>query len=426
MEYITMNRKEREQAKVFVQVKEGKMTQAEAAARLRFTERWVREKYGRYCESDDFGLVHGNRGKESPNRWDQGEERLLISLLESDWQGFGPTFAAEKLKELHGIKISREAVRKVMIKAGIWQPKKQRSKHRKRRERRRMFGIMIQLDGSPHDWFEGRAGVCTLLVFIDDATGQILWLEFAPSESMHALMTATKNYVEKYGIPQTFYTDHGSVFHVNLNNQENIKKTQWERACKDLGIDVIHANSPQAKGRVERCNQTLQDRLIKEMRLAGISSIDQANNYLRTSNYIAKHNAAFQVPAAQEGDAHASAQSFDLNDIFSTQETRILTNDFTITYQKQIFQLSDQQKTIIFPKNTIVVKVHLNGTIKLWIRKTELSFSEIYQRPTPQIQEKKISDCIPRKPSKNSQRWAGGLPPSESRLKPVAPAVEAL
>ena len=128
--------------------------------------------------------------------------------------------------------------------------------------------MMIQLDGSPHDWFEDRAGQCVLLVFIDDATSQILWLEFAESESVISLMKATKNYVQKYGAPQLFYTDHGSVFHVNLNNHDKKKKTQWEQTVARLGIKVQHAHSPQAKGRVERCNQTMQDRLIKEMRLA--------------------------------------------------------------------------------------------------------------------------------------------------------------
>ena len=132
-----------------------------------------------------------------------------------------------------------------------------------------MLGLMVQLDGSHHDWFEGRAPKSTLLVFIDDATSKILWLEFAKSESAIALMKATKNYVKRHGIPHSFYTDHGSVFHVNLNNSENDKKTQWERAIGQLGIEIIHAHIPQTKERVERCNGTMQDRLIKELRLAG-------------------------------------------------------------------------------------------------------------------------------------------------------------
>ncbi len=425
MEYITMNQKELKQSNVFAQIKEGKITQVEAAAQLRFTDRWVREKMKRYREFNDFGLVHRSRGKASSRRWDQVNERLLTDLLQGAWRGFGPTFAAEKLEELHQIKISREVVRKAMIRAGLWQPKKQRGKHRKRRERRLMMGIMIQLDGSPHDWFEGRAERCTLLVFIDDATSKILWLEFAASESTHALLEATKNYVQKHGIPQSFYTDFGSVFHVNLHNPESIKKTQWELACGQLGITINHAHSPQAKGRVERCNQTMQDRLIKEMRLAGISSIKAANEYLQTSNFIEKHNLKFAVQAAQKGNAHADAQSYDLYDIFSTKETRFLANDFTITFNKRIFQLHAQQKTIIRPKNEIVVKTHLDGTITLWIRQTQLAFNEIHSRSFNHIQEHKRAEYTPRKPSTNSYRWNNGFSP-QSRVKLATPAIEAV
>jgi hypothetical protein len=275
-----------------------------------------------------------------------------------------------------------------------------------------MRGMMVQCDGSPHDWFEGRAGACTLLVFIDDATSEILWLEFAPSESTHALMQATKNYIEKWGIPLTFYTDHGSVFHVNLNNQENYKKTQWERVADQLGIGVIHAHSPQAKGRVERCNLTMQDRLTKEMRLAGISSIEDANKFLRESNFIERHNAKYAVQPMQKGDAHRDHTAYNLADMFTIQETRILGQDFTITYEKRIFQLHKQQKTIIRPKDVITVKTSLTGIVSLAIRKTELSFHEIKSRPTKTIlTEHKPYINIIHKPSENSRRWAGGLPP---------------
>lgn len=410
MEHITMNRKEREQAKVFAQIKEGLISKTEAAARLKCSVRWVRKKYKRYLEFDEFGLLHKNRGKASPKRWDKEKERLLIELLHGEWHGFGPTFSAEKLKELHGIKVSREVVRKAMIRAGLWQIKKRRNNHRKRRERRSMLGMLVQLDGSPHDWFEGRAGACMLLAFIDDATSQVLWLEFADSESVAALMKATKNYNKKHGIPHAFYTDHGSVYHVNLNNKDEIKKTQWERAIKQLGATVHHAHSPQAKGRVERLFKTLQDRLPKELRLAGISSIEAANEYLQTSDFIERHNASFAVPAAQLGNAHADAKSYDLDNIFSIQEIRGLNNDFTITFRKRIFQLHAQQKTIIRPKNEIIVKIHLDGSIKLWIRKTELHFTEIQSRPQKQIQEKTVSNYKP-KPTENSKRWVSGLPP---------------
>ncbi len=423
MGYITMNDKEREQAKVFELVKQGMITQVVAAARLRISDRWVRSKIKRYHKSGDAGLVHLNRGKTSRAKWNSKEEQLLIDLLQGEWHDFGPTFASEKLNELHDIRVSCEVVRKAMIKAGLWKPKQRKRKHRKRRERRPMFGMMIQLDGSPHDWFEGRGEPCTLLVFIDDATSEILWLEFAKSESSGSVMGATKSYIQAYGIPVSFYTDYGSVFHVNLNNKENEKKTQWERAVAQLGSEVIHARSPQAKGRVERCNQTMQDRLQKELRLAGVSSIDEANKYLRSSNFIANHNARFAVKPEQQGDSHADCSDYNLDDIFSIQETRILTNDFTITFQKRIFQLSAYQKTIIRPKHSITVKTALDGSISLWVRKIKLEFKELTEKPPKEVTDKKLAQWKPHKPSENSRRWVNGLMPL-SRVKPASPAVE--
>jgi hypothetical protein len=423
MGYLIMSKKEREQAKVFEQLKEAKISQIEAAARLKITPRWVRYKFKRYLERGDSGLVHKGRGRPSPKQWDKKEKEFLLNLLQGEWADFGPTFAAEKLEEIYGIKVDKETVRQSMIRANLWKPKEKRVKHRARRERKPMLGVMVQVDGSPHDWFEGRAGKCTLLVFIDDATSKILWLAFVPSESVMALLQATKDYLEKHGIPLSFYVDHGSVFHVNLNNAEGDKKTQWEKACAEVGIVIHHANSPQAKGRVERCNGTMQDRLIKEMRLKGISSIEAANEYIRTGAFIEQHNTKFAVKPAQEGNAHRAIGEHNLEQVFSIKETRILANDYTITYEKRIFQLHRQQGTILRPKNEITVRTSLTGKITLLVRKTELDFNEISTKPIKIIKEKKYNNQ-PRKPSENSRRWAGGLT-SMSRDEAGLPAVEA-
>lgn len=414
MGYLTMNRKEREQAKVFEQIKLEAISQVEAAAKLGITDRWVRVKIKRYYEDGDAGLIHKLRGQKSLRSWNEDEKKLLIALLQNEWHGFGPTFAREKLEEVYSIKVSTEVVRQTMIKEGLWKQKERRLKHRKRRERKPMLGMMIQLDGSPHDWFEGRAGKCTLLVFIDDATSKILWLEFAESESVMSLMQSTKNYVKKHGIPNLFYTDHGSVFHVNLNNAEDDKKTQWEQAVAQLGIQVQHAHSPQAKGRVERCNQTMQDRLIQELRLAKVSSIDAANDYLKSSNFIANHNQKYAVDPYRKGDAHRTSESYNLETIFSINEARILANDYTITYDKQIFQLHKEQKTIIRPKNEITVKTLLNGSIQLWIRQIELAYSLISKQVSKPSKEKQSPCYKPYKPSINSRRWVAGLAPLSS------------
>jgi hypothetical protein len=427
MGHLIMNRKEREQVKVFEQLSQGTIDQTEAAARLRITPRWVRIKMKRYKADGDHGIVHRSRGKVSPNRWNEEQRKFAIDLLNGEWQGFGPTFAAEKLLELHSIKVSAETLRAEMIKEGLWTKKRKRSVHRKKRDRRPMKGMMVQVDGSPHDWFEGRAAKCTMLAFVDDATSEILWIEFAKSESTESLLQATLHYIQKHGIPAEFYTDHGSVFHVNLNNVEGDKKTQWERAIGELDIENHHAHSAQAKGRVERCNKTLQDRLIKEMRLAKISSIEAANEFVKSS-FIEKHNQKFAVKPAQSGDAHRDHSLYDLNSIFCIQDHRILANDFTITHNKQIFQLIKEQKTIIRPKNIITVKIALNGSISLWIRKIELAFTIVSSRSKFRgCEEKTISNPV-YKPSENSRRWVSGLAPicrlGESRVKPAAAAVE--
>lgn len=428
MGHLNMSIKERTQLIVFEKLKNGEISKVEAALQLKISERWVREKFKRYLEHGDTGLVHKSRSKISEKRWCEKEKELSLELLRSEWLGFGPTFAAEKLDKLKGIKVSKETLRQAMIKGGIWQARQGKRKHRKRRERRAILGLLIQLDGSPHDWFEGRGPKCTLLVFIDDATSKLLWLEFVKSESRVGVMQATKNYVSLHGLPHEFYVDFGGVFSVNLNNKERDKKTQWERAAAELGIEIIHARSPQAKGRVERVNRTLQDRLVNEMRIAGISSIDEANQFIRTSSYLADHNQLFSEPAAQQGNAHRPAQLYNLDNIFCIREKRILANDYTIVYNKRIFQLHAQQRTIIRPKDAITISTHLNGSIKLSVRKIDLSFEAINARPQKQIQEKKVQ-YKSYKPSKNSRLWASGMMPllttEESRVKIALPATEA-
>jgi len=380
MDKLNMSKKEREQLGVFQQLKSGQITQSEAAELLNISERWVNKKLKRYRTQGDTGLIHQGRGKPSPKRWNDQDRTLTIELLKSEWRGFGPTFTAEKLKELKGITVSDETVRTVMIKEGLLIPDPRKLKHRKWRERKKIRGILVQLDGSPHDWFEGRGPKCTLLVFIDDATSELLWLEFSESESFHGVASAAKKYMEKFGRPVSFYVDYGSVFSVNLNNAERDKITQFERIMKELLVAVSHARSPQAKGRVERANQTLQDRLVKEMRLADISSIESANKFVQAGNFIASHNAKFAVPPATEGDAHRPIKEYDLGDIFCTQVNRKVNNDFTVHYKRRIIQLEKDQPAIIRPKDHIIMCEHLDGKMTIRIRNNKLNFKEVGMR----------------------------------------------
>lgn len=377
---IIMSLKEKEQVTVFEQLKRGEISQGTAAQMLNCSTRWVREKMKRYLAIGILGLIHKSRGKPSQNAWEQEERDRAINLFRGEFVGFEPTYGAEKLAELHDIKISKETLRKALIKEGLWTHGKKRAIYRKRRDRKLCFGIMIQLDGSPHDWFEGRAPKCTLLVFIDDATSELVWLEFAPSESFDGIMNACLKYFKKHGRPVSFYVDYGSVFSVNTNNPEREKITQFERAMQELVIEVIHARSPQAKGRVERVNQTLQKRLVKEMRLAKISSIEAANKFVHEV-YIRQHNKRFAQAAAETGNAHRPVKGFDLHNIFCIKENRVLQLDYTLSYKNRRLQLLKQQKAVIRPRERISVHEHLDGTISLWVRNIRLDFDELKHRP---------------------------------------------
>jgi len=212
---IIMSEQEMKQSIIFEQLLRKEISQKNAATLMRLSERQVRRKLRAFKKGGPSSLAHKSRGQASRRSWDKQEEALAIELLQDKWDGFGPTFAAEKLKQYHDIEVSAETLRKSMTKHGLWVVKARKTKHRKRRERKTCFGMMIQLDGSPHDWFEGRGERCTLLVFIDDATSKVVWLEFGASESLEAVTKATRNYFEHYGFPNAFYVDYGSVFSVN-------------------------------------------------------------------------------------------------------------------------------------------------------------------------------------------------------------------
>jgi transposase len=400
------SRTEMEDAITLDQLKRKEITQAEAAKAMGISARWVRTKLKRYIQEGLDGLIHKNRGKESKKKWKASERQLTIDLLKSTWQGFGPTFTADKLKQLYSIKVDKETVRQMMIKENLWVAGQQKSKHRKRRERKECFGMLIQVDGSPHDWFEGRGHKCTLLLFIDDATGRI-WAEFAKSESINAVMKSTINYLKTFGRPIAMYTDYGSVFSVNLNNKERDKITQYERALSEMEIELKRARSPQAKGRVERSFGTHQDRLVKELRLANISTMDTANIFLKEV-YFKDHNNRFAVEPAQSTDVHKSIEGFDLENVFCIKDTRKVANDFTIQYKKRIFQIERNRLAIVKPKDIVTINEHLNGTINIFIRRSKLNFYEIRERSKPEIKEVVKNPNFHQKPSKNSKAWVIG------------------
>ena len=252
-------------------------------------------------------MVSKKRGVPPNRRLSEKTKRQAIDLIGAHYRDFGPTLASEKLAELHGLDLSTESTRQLMIEAAYWQPRKGAGiRVHPMRERRARLGELIQIDGSPHDWFEGRGERCTLLVFIDDATGRLMQLRFAPTETTLGYMRVLHDHILAHGLPVALYSDKHSIFRVNAKDADTEAETQFSRAARELGIECIHAHSPQAKGRVERANQTLQDRLVKEMRLAGISGMDSANAWL--PGFTADFNRRFAVTPRDSQDAHRAYQ----------------------------------------------------------------------------------------------------------------------
>ena len=282
-ELLTMSKQELTRLEIMNRVKEKHLTQKEAAKMLNLSIRQIKRLFHAYKAQGAKGIVSRRRGKTSNHRLDVNLAQKALDLIEWKYSDFGPTLAHEKLIEVHQLSLSRESVRKIMIEEGIWKPKhaKQPPIHQMC-ERRACLGELVQIDGSEHAWFEERGPKCTLLVFIDDATGQLLELRFVSHESFFGYCEAARYYFERYGKPLVFYSDKHGIFHVNQEQTLGLGSglTQFGRAMHELDIQILCANTPQAKGRVERAHQTLQDRLVKELRLRGISDMVAGNAFL--------------------------------------------------------------------------------------------------------------------------------------------------
>lgn len=375
MEIFQMSKKEINQTGVFERLASKEIKQKEAAKMLDLSTRQIRKKLKEFRRLGPISLIHKLRGKPSNNHLDGDLVNKALEIIKEKYPDFGPKFASEKLWENHKIKINHESLRLKMIQATLWQSKAKKISHRSWRERKECLGELVQLDGSPHDWFEGRAPICTLLAFIDDATSKVLHLEFA-EEATLPVMQASKNYFETYGLPQELYVDRGKVFKVNIHNVDEDKITQYRRAIEELGIKMTYARSPEAKGRVERLFGTLQDRLVKELRLKGISNIREANRFIR-DEYLRKHNEKYSVCPKSPSNLHRKINSFNLDDILCLKEKRTLNSDFTLRFKNKWFQLEKKQPTLIFPKNEITITTHLNGDLGISIRDTKLNYHVI-------------------------------------------------
>jgi hypothetical protein len=315
------------------------ITQSAAAKQLKLSVRQVKRLVSNYQLEGPQGLVSKRRGKPSNNRIANSIRLEALALIRCRYSDFSPTFAHEKLTECHQLSFSVETLRHWMIDDSIWHPKRRKkTKTHPERPRRPRLGELVQIDGSPHDWFEGRSASCTLIVFIDDATGRLMSLRFSPTETTQAYMKALDTYLSHFGRPAALYSDKHSIFRVNHVDHES-ELTQFTRALKTLNIEPIHANTPQAKGRVERANKTLQDRLVKEMRLNGINTIDEANRYLPI--FMEDYNRRFCVPAHHPQDAHRPVlhSEEELKQIFTLHHARKLTKNLTLQFRSTQYQL---------------------------------------------------------------------------------------
>jgi transposase len=376
-ELLTMSKKELTRLEVIRRLEEKRMRQKEAAEILGISTRHVRRLLHSYRLHKEKGLISKRRGKPSNNRLKAEIRQQAIDLLHSTYHDFGPTLAHEKLTEVHQLTLSVESVRQIMIAEALWKPRKvKRQTVHQRRLRRACLGELVQIDGSPHAWFEDRGPVCTLLVYIDDATGRLMELLFVPVETTFAYFDATRRYLERHGRPVAFYSDKHGIFRVNAKNAlSGSGMTQFERAMKALDIELICANTPQGKGRVERANQTLQDRLVKELRLMGISSMPAGNAFL--PQFIADFDRRFAVHPRSNHEAHRplvfSQQELDI--ILSRQETRVLSKNLTLQYNRVIYQIETSRPTYALRGAKVTVCENAEGLITLLYKGRSLEYT---------------------------------------------------
>ena len=386
-----MTNKEAQRYEIIKNLINKKITGVQAAKQLSLSTRQIKRLKKAVKEQGMEGIIHGNRGKESKKKIPKLIKAKIINLIERNYLDFTPAFAQEKLVENHRIKISYGSVRNIMLEEGLYKIKKRKKiRYFSQRPRKDYCGELIQFDGSYHNWLEGRTveNEQCLLLAVDDATGDITPI-LDKNEGIQAVFSFWKEYLIKYGKPKAIYLDKFSTYKVNHKNAVDNKdfKTQFQRAMQELDIEVIFANSPQAKGRVERMNKTLQDRMIKEMRLAKIDNVKEANEFVK-KEFVVKFNKKFSVKPSKKQDLHRKLTDQErkkLNNIFSVKNQRTVKNDFTIQYLNRYFQLDQIQPITVFRKDSITIEEHLDKTIHICKKDTYLNFKELAEKPVKEI-----------------------------------------
>ena len=387
MDEIRMSRKERDRLELFGRVKRGELALGKAAELLGLSYRQAKRMYRRYRQDGARGLVHRSRGRESNRAKPATVRQTVLARYRQRYGDFGATLAAEHLAR-DGHAVDHETLRRWLLEAGLWQKRRRRRVHRRWRARKEQLGEMLQMDGSEHDWFEGRRGRAVLVVLIDDATNRTS-ARFYESETTAAAFDVFGRYVKRQGLPRSLYVDRDSIYKTtrDATAEEELEQTgsetQFSRALRQLGVRLICAHSPQAKGRVERRNAVFQDRLVKAMRLEQINDLERANAFL-DEEFLPDLNGRFELAAARSGDLHRRLdRGVQLEEVLCFEERRVVQRDWTVSWRGRYFQLERRSEALGLVGQKITVREKLDGTIQLVHRSHALICQELPERPQP-------------------------------------------
>ena len=427
-EIIAMSQKELQRLPVLEAIFKKQTTQIEGAGCLGLSTRQVRRLQRRMKQEGPSGLRHHSRGRASHHRLPEALRPRVMGLIRQKYSDFGPTLACEKLAERERVRVSKETLRQWMRAEGIFNGRRRARPHRQWRERSACLGQMVQMDGSHHDWLEGRGPKLVLMGYVDDATGRV-YARFYPSEDLAAALDSFRRYCRLYGIPQSVYLDKHTIYRSpkepTLEEQLQGKdpQSQFERALSELGVNMIHANSPQAKGRVERLFKTLQDRLVKEMRLSRIGTLPEANRFLQ--GFLQRYNRRFSHSARQPGNLHRSVQAgrVRLEQILCIKKPRVVANDGTIQIDGRRLQLLPPGLRPLAKKG-VVVTISPKGQMRVLHEGKELSYRAISLQPRfkPQPVVEELPGTWPGHPTALSHPWRRASFERMQRLKNSRPA----
>jgi len=369
---LTMSQKEVDRLKITSQIETKVVTVEQGADLMGISARQTYRVLKKIKEQGSQGIIHKLRGKKSNRGYPEGLKKQVIEIYRAQYSDYGPTLFSEELVKTHKISVDHETIRKWLRVKAITTSMRRKRPHRRKRERRSCFGALLQFDGSHHDWFEGRGAECCLINCVDDATGKA-YLKFAISENTQDVLLTLWEYVNNYGIPRSIYTDRYSVY------KAKGKLTDFGRAMKELNIQTIYAHSPQAKGRVERTNRTLQDRLVKALRREGISNIAEANKYVQ-KRFMSEYNTRFAVNP-DVPDAHRIITGYDLKNIFCYKTSRQVRNDYTINLAGGYIQLLKGSSPLPRPEQSVTICKWLNGEMHIYFNEQEIKFNHLEHKP---------------------------------------------